>query len=76
MQGGSDRRLQGFQIQAAPLAAILKDHPQQLAYFARDFLLDGFCRFFSCADREPATGRRWQIFALTSSNSALNWRKR
>jgi hypothetical protein len=53
MQGGSDRRLQGFQIQAGPLAAILKDHPQQLAYFARDFLLDGF-RYESREGEESA----------------------
>ena len=41
-----------------------------------DLTLDLFCRFFSCGDKEPATGRRWQIFSLTSSSSALNWRKR
>ena len=76
MHGRSDNRLQGLQIQATALTAILKDHLQPSAYFARDSLLDRFCRFFSCGDRETASGRRRQIFSLTSSNSALNWRKR
>ena len=61
--------LGGFQIQAPRLAAAVEDDAQQLAYFARDFLLDGLRRFFSSGDKVSATGRARQIFSLTSSSS-------
>ena len=51
MQGGSQGHLDGFQVQPAALGAILKDQPQQMAYFARNFLLERFGRFFSCGVR-------------------------
>ena len=42
---------------------------QQLFYFARDFLLDRFGRFFPWVDGAvSSTGRNAQICSLTSSN--------
>ena len=41
------RHLDGFQIQTPGFAVAMKDDLQQLFYFARDFLLDRFRRFFS-----------------------------
>ena len=54
-----------FQIDAPRVAPILEHHPQELFYFARDFLPDRFDRFFSApflpSHREAANGRspRW-----------------
>jgi len=48
MQRGSHGHLHGFQIQLAAFATLLKNQMQQSAYFAGDFLLDRFGRFFSC----------------------------
>lgn len=56
-------------IQASRLAAVVEDEAQQLVYFARDFLLDGFRRFFSSGVRVSATGRARQIFSLTANSS-------
>ena len=56
----------GFQIQPAILALVLPDHCQQTVYFARDFLLDSFRRFFSCGVKASSRGRNWQIFSLTT----------
>ena len=39
--------LGSFQVQVSRPAAAAEDDAQQLVYFARDFLLDGFRRFFS-----------------------------
>jgi hypothetical protein len=36
-----------FEIQLTGLAAVLKDDPEEFAYFAFDFLPDRFGRFFS-----------------------------
>ena len=41
---------------------------QQLAYFARDFLVDRFGCFFSCGERVCSIGRARQIFLFNSSN--------
>jgi hypothetical protein len=56
------------------LAAILEDDPQQLRYFARDFLADRFGCFFSWAVRPSgsAVGRKRQIFWFTWMNSSLS----
>jgi hypothetical protein len=59
----------GFQIQTPRLAPTAEDDAQQLVYFARDFLMDRFGRFFSSCERVSATGRARQIFSFTSSNS-------
>ena len=61
--------LSGFQVQVSRLAAAVEDDAQQMVYFARDFLLDGFRRFFSSGETVSATGRARQIFSLTSSRS-------
>jgi hypothetical protein len=49
VHGGADGGLDCFQVQAAGLAAILKDDAQQPVYFAGNFLTDGLRRFFSWA---------------------------
>ena len=47
MHGRTHGHLQGFQFPTPRLAVGVEDHAQKLVYFARDFLLDGFGRFFS-----------------------------
>ena len=70
MQGGRHGHLDGFQVQAATVTAIVEDHAQKLVYFLRDLLLDRVPRFFSCAvGASSSTGRRRQICSLTSTNS-------
>jgi hypothetical protein len=77
MQGRTDRHLQGFQIQTPRLAAGAEGYAQQLVYFARDFVLDRFRRFFSWADGEvSSTGRNSQICSLTSNSCSPSSRKR
>ena len=69
MHGGSQSALDGFQVESAVVAALLKNHAQESVYFAGDFVLDRFGRFFSWADgRVSSTGRNSQICSLTSSN--------
>jgi len=68
--------LSGFQVQTPRLALTVEDDAQQLVYFARDFLLDGFRRFFSCGERVSASGRARQILSLTSNSSRLSSRNR
>jgi hypothetical protein len=67
MQGPAHRHLEGLQIQTPRLAAALNDDAHQLVYFARDFLADRFCRFFSAGKRVSSTGRARQILSFTSS---------
>ena len=59
----------GFQIETPRLVAATEDDPQQLVYFARDFGLDRFRRFFSCSESVSSTGRDRQMDSLISSNS-------
>jgi hypothetical protein len=66
MQGGSHRHLDRLQIKFARPTAVLKDDPEQPAYFVFDFLPDCFRRFFSCGVSVSSTGRARQIFALVS----------
>jgi hypothetical protein len=47
MHRGAHRHLDSFQVQPASSPEILKDNPEQPAYFAFDFLPDPFRRFFS-----------------------------
>ena len=63
------QHLDGFQIDRAGLAPIAEDDLYDPAYFLGDFLLDRFCRFFSCAVKVSSTGRNLQILSLTSSKS-------
>jgi hypothetical protein len=69
MHGRADRHFHGFQIPKSGLAKLGEDDAQDLLYFARDFLMDGFRRFFSCGVSVPSTGRKAQIFSLTSTMS-------
>ena len=73
VHGGANNRFDGFEVQAAGLAAILKDGAQQTVYFAGNFLLDRFGRFFSrgCG-AASSTGRKPQILVLTSTNCWLS----
>jgi hypothetical protein len=66
MHGGSHRHLDSFQVQSACSAEVLKDHPEQRAYFAFDFLPDRFRRFFS-GDKVSSTGRTAQSCSLTTT---------
>jgi hypothetical protein len=68
--------LYGLQIQTPGFAAAVEKDAQQLVYFAPDFRLDRFCRFFSWGESVSSTGRARQILSFTSSNSWLSWRKR
>jgi hypothetical protein len=69
MHGRANRHLDGFQIEMLCFAAGAEDDAQQLVYFAGDFLLDRFGRFFSWADGGvSSTGRNWQICSLTSNS--------
>jgi hypothetical protein len=58
----------------ARLADTREDRAQQLGYFARDFLLDGFCRFFSSGERVSSTGRARQMWPFTSIKARLRSR--
>jgi hypothetical protein len=69
MHGRADNCFDCFEVEAAGLAAILKDRVQQPVYFESDFLLDRFRSFFSWGcGAASSTGRRWQICVLTSTN--------
>jgi len=77
MQGRAHGYFQGFQFPSPRLTVGAEDHAQQLVYFARDFLLDGFGRFFSWADGAvSSTGRNSQICSLTSNSCSPSSRKR
>jgi hypothetical protein len=76
MHGCPHGHLDRFQIEPARLAPLLKDEPQQRTYFACDFLLDRFRRFFSCCVKVSSSGLTRQIFSLTSTRSRLSSRKR
>ena len=69
VHGRTHGRLQSFHLPTPRLAAGAEGHAQQLVYFTRDFLLDGFGRFFSWADGAVSpTGRNSQICSLTSNS--------
>ena len=63
----------GFQVNAARLAAVLKYDAQPPVYFTGNFLPDRFSRFVSrgCGTAS-STGRKRQIRVLTSTNSFLS----
>ena len=69
MHRGTDHGLNTLQVQLAGCPAVAENDVKQLLYFAADFFLDRFGRFFSCVDGEAsATGRSSQIRVLTSTN--------
>ena len=58
MQRRPQSHFDGFQIDAASAVSLAEEQAQETLYFARNFLLDRFGRFFSSARRSsPATGR-------------------
>src|ERR1019366_7577280 len=72
VHGGSHSGLDRIQIVAAAGAVLLKNHPKEAVYFAGNFLLDRLRRFFSWAVCSVcSTGRKRQIFRLTSTNSPV-----
>lgn len=69
MHRRTDRGLDTLQIEVAACPAVAENDAKQLIYFAGDFFLDRFGRFFSWADGAvSATGRSSQIRVLTSTN--------
>ena len=72
VHGGPYRHLQSFQVQVPCLTTTTEDDAQKLVYFARDFLTDRLCRFFSSGASASATGRAWQTRSLTSTSSWLS----
>ena len=50
MHSGTDRCLNTLQVELAGRLAVAENDAKQLLYFARDFFLDRFGRFFSCVD--------------------------
>src|SRR5271157_1340842 len=58
--------LDRFQIESSGLALLLKDEPEERAYFPFDFLTDRFRRFFPCGVSVSSTGLWRQIFSLVS----------
>jgi hypothetical protein len=72
MHGRSHRHLDGLQIRAPRLAALVKDHAQHSIYFARDFLVDGCCRFFPGGVKVSSTRRDRQIRSLSSTKDRLS----
>jgi len=64
--------LDGLQIDRAGLMPIGEDDLYVPAYFLGDFLLDCFCRFFSCGESVSSTGRVRQICSFTSTKDRLH----
>jgi hypothetical protein len=77
MHRGTNRCLDTFQIESASRFAAAENNAQQLLYFAGDFLLVRFGRFFSwAAGAVSVTGRSSQICSFTANNCSPNSRKR
>lgn len=74
MQGGTEGHLHRLQIQIAGLLALREDAAQQRGYFAGDFGVDRFRRFFSSGVSVSSTGRARQIFSLMSTKDRSNCR--
>jgi hypothetical protein len=66
VHGRAKSRLHRFQISAPTAAALGEDAPEQRGYFPRDLRLDRLGRFFSSGVSVSSTGRKAQIFSLTS----------
>lgn len=62
MHRRADDGFDGLQVKVTGLTTILKDDAKQPVYFAGNFLLDRFSRFFSWDNgAASSTGRRRQI---------------
>jgi len=72
MHRGADGCLYTLQIEAAGGLAVAENDAQQLLYFAGNFLANRFRRFFPWAVcSASSTGRKRQIFRLTSTRSSV-----
>jgi hypothetical protein len=70
VHGRAYDHLHGLHLATPSLAKATTENAQQLVYFARDFLLDCFIRFFSSGESTSGSdGRIWQICALISISS-------
>lgn len=69
MESSAEGHLDRFQIRLAGLMAFGEDASQQRSYFTRDLVLDRRGRFFSSDVSVSSTGRKAQIFSLTSTIS-------
>jgi len=76
MQRGAQCHFHRFQVDLAVLLALGEDAVQKAAYFARDFGLDRFGRFFSSGVSVSSTGRARQIFSLISNSWRVSSRNR
>jgi len=73
VHGGTSSAFDRLQIHAADLPQTGEDDLQQRLYFTGNLFLDGFDRFFSCPlVAAPGTGRRRQIFSLTSNRARVS----
>src|SRR5215472_6718687 len=73
MQDRTERQLHRLQIPATSLLALGEDAAQQRGYFACDLDVDRRGRFFFSGVNVSSTGRKAQIFSLTSTTSALSF---
>ena len=71
--GGTEGHLHRLQIQVAGLPALGENTAQQRGYFARDLGVDRRGRFFSSGVNVSSTGRKAQIFSLTSTTWPLSF---
>jgi hypothetical protein len=73
VHGGAECHFHRFQVGAAGPLALGENSTQQRCYFAREFGLDRFGRFFSCGVSASSTGRKAQISSLTSTSCPHNF---
>jgi hypothetical protein len=77
MHSGTNRGLDTLQVESASRIAVAENDAKQLLYFAGDFLLDRFGRFFSRdGGAVSVAGRSPQICSLTSNSCSPSSRKR
>ena len=69
MHGCADCGLGRLQVESAFLTPALKQNLKDAVYFALDFVMDRFRRFFSWAVNVSSTDRVLQIFSFTSRSS-------
>lgn len=71
MHRGASGCFDCLQIETPVFANSRESGAEQPIYFEGDFPMDRFRGFFSCGVAVSATGRRRQIFSLTSTKSRL-----
>lgn len=69
MHAGAEGHFHRLQIHVPCLSALSEDAAQQCGYFARNFPYGSPRLFFPCAVSASSSGRRAQIFSLTSTIS-------